>query len=231
MNDMPRWWSKPRIISVVVDNPSWILPYAEQLVLQLTETGDTVHLCRTHAEVVTGAVAFYLGCMQLTPPEVLAHNQRNLIVHESDLPQGRGFSPLTWQILEGRNDIPVCLLEAVEEADAGPIVYRETLHFKGHELIDELRSVLGRLTVELCLRYLCENSPPIGLPQSGTPSHYSRRRPEDSRLDPERSLAEQFNLLRVVDNSRYPAFFELQGQRYKLSIEKILASGSEGESP
>lgn len=231
MNDMPRWWPKPRIISVVVDNPSWILPYAEQLVLQLTETGDTVHLCRTHAEVVTGAVAFYLGCMQLTPPEVLARNQRNLIVHESDLPQRRGFSPLTWQILEGRNDIPVCLLEAAGAADAGPVVYRETLRFKGHELIDELRSALGRLTIELCIRYLDEKSPPIGQAQSGTPTQYSRRRPEDSRLDPDRSLAEQFNLLRVVDNSRYPAFFELHGQRYTLNIEKMPASGNEGESP
>ena len=38
-------------------------------------------------------------------------------------------------------------------------------------------------------------------PQSGVASHYRRRKLADSKLDPERSLAEQFNLLRVVENS------------------------------
>ena len=30
----------------------------------------------------------------------------------------------------------------------------------------------------------------------------------DSRLKPEYSFVEQFNLLRVVDNERYPGYFE-----------------------
>jgi methionyl-tRNA formyltransferase len=38
-------------------------------------------------------------------------------------------------------------------------------------------------------------------------------------LDPQKSLAEQFNILRVVDNDRYPAFFEWNGRRYNLKIE------------
>jgi methionyl-tRNA formyltransferase len=33
-------------------------------------------------------------------------------------------------------------------------------------------------------------------------------------------LAEQFDLLRVVDSERFPAFFEYRGRRYKLKIEK-----------
>ena len=41
----------------------------------------------------------------------------------------------------------------------------------------------------------------------------------DSRLDPDDTIAQQFNLLRVVDNERYPAFFELLGRRYILKIE------------
>lgn len=36
----------------------------------------------------------------------------------------------------------------------------------------------------------------------------------DSQLESEISLAEQFNLLRVVVNLRYPAFFHLRGRRY-----------------
>ncbi len=56
-------------------------------------------------------------------------------------------------------------------------------------------------------------------PQLGQASHYRRRRPADSELDPQRSLAEQLNVLRVVDNQRYPVFVELQGRRYELLIQ------------
>jgi len=49
---------------------------------------------------------------------------------------------------------------------------------------------------------------------------YRRRRPADSRLDPDRTLAEQFELLRVVDNDRYPAFFEWRGRCYEVKINQ-----------
>lgn len=220
MSPSPGWWKKPRKVSVVVDNDSWVVPHTEELVRALNINGDDAVLCRAHDAVAEGAVAFYIGCTSITPPDVLARKQRNLVVHASDLPKGRGFSPLTWQILEGRNDIPVCLLEAVAGVDSGPIVYRDGLPFEGHELIDEMRDALGGKTVEMCRRFMDEETPPRGAPQEGEPTRYSRRRPEDSRLDPDRTIAEQFDLLRVVDNGRYPAYFDLRGRRYRVLVEK-----------
>ena len=38
--------------------------------------------------------------------------------------------------------------------------------------------------------------------------------------DSNKSLKEQFNLLRIVDNINYPAFFELDRHKYILKIEK-----------
>jgi methionyl-tRNA formyltransferase len=189
----------------------------ERLVLD----GEQARFCSDAEQVGGGGIAFYLGCIRVTPREILERNPRNLVVHESDLPQGRGFSPMTWQILQGRTSIPVCLLEAVDEVDGGPVIYRDALHFAGHELIDELRAALGAKTLDLCLRFLSEPLPLRGEPQCGVPSRYPRRHPLDSKLDPHKSFAEQFNLLRVVDNQRYPAFFELHGWRYKIQIEKM----------
>jgi methionyl-tRNA formyltransferase len=220
MSPSPGWWKKPRKVSVVVDNDSWVVPHTEELVRTLNDNGDEAVLCRAHDDVAEGAVAYYIGCTSITPPEVLARSHRNLVVHASDLPKGRGFSPLTWQILEGCNDIPVCLLEAAAEVDSGPIVYRDGLRFEGHELIDEMRNALGRKTVEMCLRFMDEETPPRGVSQEGEPTRYSRRHPEDSRLDPDRTIAEQFDLLRVVDNNRYPAYFDYRGRRYRVMVEK-----------
>lgn len=59
-----------------------------------------------------------------------------------------------------------------------------------------------------------------GKEQEGEESFYPRRRPEDSRIDIGKSIKDQFDLLRVVDNERYPAFFEYNGCRYVLKIER-----------
>lgn len=220
------WWRTPRRIHVVVDNPSWILPYAERLASELRAGGDDAALRRRHEEIDEGDVAFYLGCVKITPVEVLERCRRNLVIHASDLPKGRGFSPLTWLILEGRDEIPVCLFEAGAALDAGPVIYRSSLQFEGHELLPELRAALGEEHVALCRRFLAEELPPAGTPQTGEPTVYGRRTPEDSALDPQQSIASQFNLLRVVDNDRYPAYFELHGRRYRLRIEKAAPEGT-----
>lgn len=78
-----------------------------------------------------GDFCFYLSCSQIVPPHVLGRFRNNLVVHESDLPQGKGWSPLTWQILEGKNRIPVILFEATEKVDSGPIYAQEWLEFEG----------------------------------------------------------------------------------------------------
>ena len=58
-------------------------------------------------------------------------------------------------------------------------------------------------------------------PQHGEASHYRRSRPADSSLDQEATLAEQFDLLRDVDNDRYPAFFEWRRRRYQLHVRPV----------
>lgn len=215
-------WEKPRTVSVVVDNPSWILPYAKRLSDELCGQGDNSYFCESHSEVKEGTVAFYLGCMKITPLEVLRRNKYNVVVHQSDLPKGRGFSPLTYQILEGKNDIIVSALEAVEKVDAGPIYYKDILHFEGHELIDELLSASAEMSLKMCKRFLREPNPPIPKEQVGDPTFYPRIRPKDSIIDPNKSIAEQWNRLRVADPMRHPTYFDHLGHRYKLVLEKIV---------
>ena len=89
--------------------------------------------------------------------------------------------------------------------------------------MEEWRALQAQATIALCLEWLdCYAEVLEGArPQQGDASHYRRRRAADSELDPQRSLAEQFNLLRVVDNQRYPAFVELRGRCYELQVRPI----------
>ncbi len=207
-------------ISILVDNESWILPYAETLLAHWKEQGHHAVLVRTAEDIIQGDFAFFLGCVRIVDAALLERNQHNLAVHESDLPSGRGFAPVAWQVLEGKQTIPVVLFEAQADADSGAIYFREEIQLIGHELMNEIRVLQAQATLRLCQQFV-EAYPEVHpITQQGESSLYARRTPEDSRLDSHKTLAEQFNLLRVVDNERYPAFFDHRGQRYVLRIEK-----------
>jgi methionyl-tRNA formyltransferase len=207
-------------ITVLVDNESWILPYAERLVRTLKEMQYQAELARSADAIECGWINFLLGCTQIITEEALSRNQHNLVVHESGLPKGRGFAPMTWQILEGKDNIPICLIEAATEVDAGDIWLQDIIDLDGSELVDEWRPLQGEKTIELCLRFVNEYKNMTKSKQSGLPSYYKRRRPADTCLDLDKSLREQFNLLRIADNIRYPAFFEIDGHRYIVNISK-----------
>jgi len=56
--------------------------------------------------------------------------------------------------------------------------------------------------------------------QEGDSTYYQRRTISDSQIDPHKTIADQFELLRVVDNERYPAFFRYRDSRYTIKIYK-----------
>ncbi len=61
----------------------------------------------------------------------------------------------------------------------------------------------------------------IPIEQTGETGIYLHKRiPDDSRLEPQKTIAEQFDLLRVADAQRFPAFFDYRGHRYLVKIEK-----------
>ena len=161
-----------------------------------------------------------LSCGRLLNSRQLSLHRHNLVVHESALPHGQGWSPMTWQILEGASQIPVTLFEATSDLDAGSIYLQQMIDLKGTELVDEWRLLKADTTIAMCLEWFDYYSDviPNVRSQQGRTSYYRRRRPVDSQLNPKLSLAQQFNLLRVVDNQRYPASFELNGHRYELKI-------------
>lgn len=210
-----------RRVTVLTDNDSWVLPYSQRVVDIARGLGDEANLIRDQRELPEGDIAFFLGCVNIVKPAALARNKRNLVVHASDLPKGRGFSPWTWGVIEGSSVIPVCLIEAADEADTGPIIYKENVTLSGTELVADLRELIGTKAVELCEKFLSTAVSPVGTPQDGPVGHYRKRTPVDSELDVNKSILDQFNLLRTVDNEKYPAFFRIHGATYRLKIERF----------
>ncbi len=208
-------------ITLLVDNPKgWIIPYVLKLKEKLKKLGHHVFYLNDSGKVPEGDCAFLLSCEKIILKEILLRNRHNLVIHESTLPKGKGWSPLTWQILEGKNDIPITLFEAAERVDSGPIYLQDVMHFRGDELLDELHKVQGEKTIELVIKFIKDYPPRASKKQIGKESFYPRRTFKDSEIDVNKTIAEQFNILRVVDNKKYPAFFKYKGKRYILRITK-----------
>ncbi|HHV71416.1 MAG TPA: methionyl-tRNA formyltransferase, partial [Clostridia bacterium] len=164
------------IITLLCDNPnSWIVPYIKELENELKKQGHEVHSIDHYSKISKGDLAFFLGCEQIVPKNYLKLNKHNLVVHESDLPKGKGWSPLTWQILEGKNEIPITLFEAEESVDAGDIYLQDVIKLQGTELLSEIKHKQGVLTQKLVLEFI-ERYPNItGRKQEGEETYYRKR--------------------------------------------------------
>lgn len=207
-------------ITILTDNPnSWIIPYVKDLKKELNKTHKLHHVYTT-SDIVGGDIMLILSCENILKKEFLQLHKSNIVVHPSNLPQGKGWSPLAWQVLEGLNKIPVSLFEAVEDVDAGEVYIVDYIELKGHELNDEIKHKQGLLTIKMIKQYINKFNTIKGIPQSGEESFYPRRKQKENELNINKTIAEQFNLLRVVDNERYPAHFYIGDQKYVIKIYK-----------
>lgn len=198
-------------------------PIFPKLLAWAAQQGD-----RHQIEVVTssgnlsgGDLLLLISCHELIPVAVRGKYIKALVIHASDLPKGRGWSPHVWAVLENQKHIVVTLLEAEDSADTGAIWAKESFDLEGHELYDEINEKL--FDVELKLMTFAVDTfssiQPLPQPPNGA-TYYRRRKPEDSKIDIERSIAEQLALLRVSDPARYPAYFEKDGHIYELVLRK-----------
>ncbi len=182
-----------------------------------------IELLESAIYLTGGDILLLISCNEIIGHDIRSKYKATLVIHASDLPRGRGWSPHIWQILEGRNNITVSLLEAADGVDTGRIWAKKDITFEGHELYGEINSKLFAAELYL-MDFAIENYDsilPIPQAEDVEPTYYRKRTPDDSRIDPNKSISEQFDLLRVADAERFPAFFDVRGHRYRIVLTKL----------
>ena len=164
-------------------------------------------------------------CSEIIEAQVRDKYNYCFVLHCSDLPRGRGWSPYIWEIIDGATKLTLSLLEAGEEVDTGRIWKKVQLDIPDNALWDEINEIIFSAEIQLIDAVLFEINTlkPIEQNKNIKPTYFPKRIPSDSRIDPDQTLTAQFDKIRVCDPERYPAFFDLRGHRYKLSLEKIKA--------
>ena len=147
-------------------------------------------------------------------PKEIYKNFECVIFHMTELPFGRGGSPLQNLIVREIYETKISALQCVEKIDAGPIYMRKKLSLHGNAEEIFLRA---SLLVENIILEIIKNNP-IPKRQIGKPIIFKRRKKEDGNISKLNSLNQVFDYIRMVDADGYPkAFCEIGNFRFELS--------------
>lgn len=156
---------------------------------------------------------FFLHWSWKVPREIIQRYEC-VCFHMTDLPFGRGGSPLQNLIIRGFRHTKLTALKMVEDIDAGPVYLKEDLCLEGNA--EEILMRASYLAAKM-IRTIVDTKP-VPQPQVGEVVKFRRRRPEESSIPPVASLVQLYDFIRMLDAEGYPkAFIEVNGFRYEFS--------------
>lgn len=172
-------------------------------------------------DLTGGDYLFLLSCSEIITPEIRAGYRFSMVVHAGDLPRDRGWSPHVWSIIEGARELVVTLLDCADPVDSGNIWHQQRIALNGTETYDEINEMLFAAEIRLLDWAVQFADSSESKPQVGKPSYRRRRTPADSEVKPSQRLDEIFDLVRVCDPDRFPAFFTYRGEKFALTIKHL----------
>jgi len=142
-----------------------------------------------------------------------------IIFHMTDLPFGRGGSPLQNLIVRGLSETKVCAIKCVAGLDAGPIYLKRSLSLDGSAQQIYFRA--SRIIEEMILE-IVENKPQP-TEQVGEAVVFKRRSLHESKISNFRSVDELYNFIRMLDADDYPhAFIECGELRIEFRNARVV---------
>jgi methionyl-tRNA formyltransferase len=146
-------------------------------------------------------------------PETIIEHQNCVIFHMTDLPYGRGGSPLQHLILRGHRKTVLTALRASAGLDEGPVYLKRPLSLAGSA--QEIFERASEIIMTMIATILRERPTPV--PQSGEATRFARRRPEESVLPQTGEAGAIHDFIRMLDADGYPhAFVEHGALRIEL---------------
>ncbi len=156
---------------------------------------------------------FFPHWSYIIPPKIYK-NFECIVFHMTDLPYGRGGSPLQNLTLIGHEKTKVSALKVQKGIDTGAIYLKKDLSLLGTAEEVFLRtSVIVETMIEEIINVKVK---PVE--QEGEVTLFARRKPEDSNIKALKTLNEVFNYIRMLDAEGYPnAFLETEHFRFEFT--------------
>lgn len=161
---------------------------------------------------------FFLHWSWLVPEAI--HTQYPCVCfHMTDVPFGRGGSPLQNLIVRGHKHTTLTALQMVAQVDAGPVYFKQPMSLAGSAQDILVRS--SELAAKMILEIVATKPEPT--PQQGEVVEFQRRKPHESQLPEGLSPAQTYDFIRMLDGEGYPpAYIEYGELRFEFNAARLL---------
>ncbi len=138
--------------------------------------------------------------------------------HMTDVPYGRGGTPLQNLIVRGHNSTRLSALRMTGELDAGPVYAKRELMLDG--TAEAIYARAYGVAYDIMAWMVAHE--PASVAQVGDVTAFERRKPEQSLLPIEGTIATLYDHIRMLDAVDYPKAFVQHGDwRLELSQARI----------
>lgn len=154
-------------------------------------------LTRVHPRYV-----FFPHWSDIVPSEIL-ETYECVCFHMSDVPFGRGGSPLQNLIARGYKETIMSALRMSKDIDAGPVYFKRPLSLEGSA------ASIFRRAANLCVEMMADivSTEPPTKTQQGQPTFFKRRTPAMSILPESGGVCDIYDHIRMLDAPGYPHAF------------------------
>lgn len=136
-------------------------------------------------------------------------NFQCIVFHMTDLPFGRGGSPLQNLIVRGIYETEISAIRVVEELDAGPVYLKKPFDISegpARQLYRDASQIIFGMITEIV------NKNPKPEQQKGDVTVFKRRTSKESEIPENFFGRELYDFIRMLDAEGYPRAFILRGE-------------------
>jgi len=202
-----------KLVYVVVGNKSWNERIFREVIAHYSGkwyyVADVQELTNEMMNQLNPRYIFFLHWSAKVPDQII-NNYKCICFHMTDVPYGRGGSPLQNLVVRGHHKTMLTALQMVREFDAGPVYQKAELSLYGSA--EEIYIRATCLSATMIKQIIDSEDQPV--PQTGEIVTFKRRKPSESRIETPDSLKSLFDFVRMLDADGYPhAFLEYNGYR------------------
>jgi methionyl-tRNA formyltransferase len=203
---------------VIATNKKWNFPMRDSLEIN---TGCSFILIKNNEKLTLNLLSkinpkyVFFPHWSYRIPEEVFKNFECVIFHMTDVPFGRGGSPLQNLLERGIYQTKMSALKCVRKMDAGPVYLKKDLSLHGNA--EEIYIRAGKIIEEMIVEIIKNN--PVPREQTGDVVEFKRRKPEQSDISGLQSIEQIFDYFRMLDAEGYPKAFLNLGD-FKLEFSR-----------
>lgn len=151
-------------------------------------------------------------------PSSIFNSFECIVFHMTDLPYGRGGSPLQNLIVRGHKTTKISALRVEEGLDTGDVYLKQELALDGKAQViyERANAIISQMIIKIV------EEKPLAIKQSGEAVLFKRRTKEMSSIENIEKLDEIYDYIRMLDADGYPnAFLETKFCKFEFKNVSI----------